>query len=171
VIGDVTVHSGVSIWPGVTIRADELSIEIGKNTAILDKAIIDSGRGEPIKIGEGCLISHRALLSGCRIGSGVLIGKNVIILDGSKIGENIEPRSKVSGVPGKVISEVTDEELKEVEQKHKEILDKAREYGGWFVAKQVQFLTTNFKSQKNFASNSSLNKNKIHHELVWRCVR
>lgn len=151
VIGDVTIHAGVSLWPGVTVRGDDEHAEIGRGTAILDKSYIDTSRGHIVDIGEGVLISHGAILHGCKVGNGVLIGKGAIIQEGSEIGSEtvilngayiptkakIPPRSKVAGVPGKVIGNVTDEEILEVRNKHTEILKKSKEYGNWFVAKQI----------------------------------
>lgn len=151
VIGDVTIHEGVSLWPGVIVRADEDEIEIGANTAILDRSFAEAPRGKPVQIGCNVLISHGVTLHGCTIHDSVLIGISANILDGADIGKEavisagalippntkIPPRSKVTGVPGQVTGQVTDQELLEVQQKHSEILKKAREYGKWFVTKQV----------------------------------
>ena len=78
VIGDVTIHAGVSLWPGVTIRGDYEHAEIGRDTAILDKSYIDTSRGRIVDIGEQVLVSHRAVMHGCKVGNGVLIGKGAI---------------------------------------------------------------------------------------------
>jgi carbonic anhydrase/acetyltransferase-like protein (isoleucine patch superfamily) len=150
-IGEVIVHSGVTIWPGVTIRADDAPVEIGRNTSLLDKALIDASLGHSVTIGEETLISHKAMLIGCTVGSGVLIGKNAVICEDAKIGDGaiisagsfvlssteVPDQVRVTGIPATVSGEVTDEETAEVREKHAEIMKKAREYGGWYVAKQV----------------------------------
>ena len=151
IIGDVRIHAGASLWPGVTIRADDEYVKIGKNTAILDRSFIDASRGKPVDIANDVLISHGALLQGCKIGKGTLIGKNASVQDGAEIGEEsvivantyispdtkIPPRSKVGGVPGTVLGKVTEKEIFEVRKKHTEIMEKALEYGQWFVAKKI----------------------------------
>lgn len=151
IIGDVTIQAGASLWPGVTIRANDEHVEIGKNTAILDRSFIDAPQGKPVDIANDVLISHGAMLQGCKIAKGVLIGKNVSIQDGAEIGEEsvivantyispdtkIPPRSKVAGVPGKVAGKVTENEIYEVRKKHTEIMEKALEYGQWFVTKKA----------------------------------
>ena len=151
IIGDVTIHAGASVLPGVIIRASDEHVEIGPNTAILDKSIIEALRGHPVYIGEEVLISHGVTINGSIVDSGVLIGSHANIQEGARIGEesviaagalispntSIPPRSKVVGVPAKVTGEVTEAELEKKRKKLAEIMDKAREYGNWFVAKHV----------------------------------
>ncbi len=151
VIGDVTIQTGASLWPDVIIRADNDRVEIGKNVAILDRSLVEAPQGHPVNIGENVLVSHGAKLHGCEINDNVLIGMSAQILVGAKIGAEsviaagavvspnteIPPRSKVVGAPGKVVGEVTDEELGEIRQKHNEIIKKAREYGEWYVVKNL----------------------------------
>ena len=151
VIGDVTIHTGVSLWPGVILRADDDHVEIGRAAAILDRSFIEAPRGYPVDIGENVLVSHGVTLHGSQVKKDVLIGISANILDGAKIGEEsvisagtlvppnttIPPRSKVMGVPAKVIGKVTDTELSEMRLKHAEIIEKAREYGKWFVANNI----------------------------------
>jgi carbonic anhydrase/acetyltransferase-like protein (isoleucine patch superfamily) len=151
VIGEGVIHSGVSLWPGVIVRADDEQIEIGENTAILDKSLIEAPRGFPTKIGPEVLVSHGVTLHGCTIERGVIIGISANVLEGAIIGEEsviaagalvpknalIPPRSKVVGVPGTVTGEVSDEEIYEIHEKRAEIKEKAREYGKWFVVKNI----------------------------------
>lgn len=151
VIGDVTIHSGVSLWPGAIIRADDDKIEIGPNAAILDRVLVEAPRGKPVNIGENALISHGAILHGCTIHKGVLIGISANVLDGAEICEEsviaagtlitpdtkIPTRSKVVGSPGKITGEVTDREVEKIREQHAAIKHKAQEYGTWFVAKEI----------------------------------
>jgi carbonic anhydrase/acetyltransferase-like protein (isoleucine patch superfamily) len=152
VIGDVTIQSGVSLWPGVILRADDDKIEVGHNTAILDRSLIEAPRDRPVTIGSGVLISHGAILHGCTIHDGALIGISANILDGSEIGAEsivaagalvthdsvIPPRSKVMGMPAKVTGRVSDQEIVKVQLEHDSIMKKAKEYGSWFVANQIE---------------------------------
>lgn len=151
IIGDVTVHSGASLWPGVIVHAEEEHIEIGKNSVLLDRVLIESPLGYPVNIGKNVLVSHNVKLHGCIVKDDVLIGIGTNILDGAVIGEGsvigantlvpadmeIPPRSKVSGAPCKIIGKVTDLELQEIRKKHNKILDKAKEYGEWFVMGKI----------------------------------
>jgi carbonic anhydrase/acetyltransferase-like protein (isoleucine patch superfamily) len=151
VIGDVTIHSGSSIWPGVIVRADEDKIVIGENVALLDGVLIESPHGFAVHIGKNVLVSHKVTLHGCIIKDNVLIGISANILEGAEVGEcsvigastlippgvKIPPYSKVMGVPGKIIGKVTENELKEFQNRHEKIKNKAKEYGNWFVTKQI----------------------------------
>jgi carbonic anhydrase/acetyltransferase-like protein (isoleucine patch superfamily) len=151
VIGDVNIEAGASLWPGVIVQGNDGPVLIGGNSAILDNSIIKSVDGKTVSIGADVLISHGAILHGCSVGSKVLIGKSVNILECSEVGEGsvidsgaiitansiIPARSKVTGTPGKVTGSVTDSELDTVQAKRNQILKKARKYGEWFVAKNV----------------------------------
>jgi carbonic anhydrase/acetyltransferase-like protein (isoleucine patch superfamily) len=151
VIGRVMVREGVSLWPGVIVRADDSPVELGKDTAVLDRALIEAPRDHPMTIGEKALISHGAILHGCTVGNGTLIGISANILDGVEVGDEcvvaagtlitpgmkIPSRSKVMGTPAKVTGTVTEQDLVRVSLEHASIIKKAKEYGTWFVAKET----------------------------------
>ncbi len=151
VIGDVVIHSGASLWPGVIVRADEERIEIGENAALLDRVLVESPYGFPVIIGKNVLVSHNVTLHGCIIEENVLIGIGANILEGAVLGMGsvigasalvpagmtIPARSKVMGMPGQVIGVVTEDELDEIKEKHKKIIEKAKDYGSWFVTGQI----------------------------------
>jgi carbonic anhydrase/acetyltransferase-like protein (isoleucine patch superfamily) len=150
IIGDVTISEGVTVWPGAIIRADDDRIEIGNDTAVLDRVLIEAPRDNPVTIGHAVLVSHGAILHGCYVQSGALIGIGANILDGAEIGSEsvigagalitpnttIPPRSKVMGSPGKVVGEVSDEDAENIKSEHTRIMEKARDYGRWFVTNQ-----------------------------------
>ncbi|UCH88423.1 MAG: gamma carbonic anhydrase family protein [Thermoplasmata archaeon] len=151
IIGDVIIHAGVSVWPGAIIRADDDQIEVGENTAVLDRVLIEAPREKPVKIETDVLISHGAILHGCSVHKGVLIGISANILDGAEIGSEsiiaagtlvppdarIPPRSKVMGMPGEITGTVSDQEIVKIQLEHASIIKKAKEYGSWFVANQI----------------------------------
>ena len=151
VIGDVTIAEGVSLWPGAILRADDDSIVIGAHTAVLDRVMIEAPRGYPVTVGENALISHSAVLHGCTVEEGVLVGISANILDGVTIGKesviaagalvpsgiNIPDRSKVMGVPGKITADVSDTDVAKIQDERLRIMEKAKDYGSWFVAKQI----------------------------------
>lgn len=86
-IGNVSLSEQVSIWPGVVIRADMNSINIGKAVNIQDNCTLHTDSGNPLTIGDYSLIGHNAMLHGCTIGKGVLIGIGSIVLNKAIIGD------------------------------------------------------------------------------------
>lgn len=87
VIGDVILGRNVSIWFGAVVRGDNVTIQIGDGTNIQDNATLHSDQNFPLTIGQNCTIGHGAVVHGCTIGEGSLIGIGAIILDGATIGK------------------------------------------------------------------------------------
>ena len=125
VIGSVRLHEGASIWFGAILRGDNELIEVGKNTNIQDGCVCHTDMGYPLVLGDNCTVGHRATLHGCTIGHNSLIGIGAILLNGSTIGNNciigagalitegkeIADNSLVVGTPGRVMRQITDEEI------------------------------------------------------------
>lgn len=125
VIGSVIIHNNVSVWFNAVIRGDNDPITIGEDTNIQDGTVVHTDEGIPLNIGKGVTVGHQAMLHGCTIGDNSLIGINSVILNHAKIGKNciiganalithgkeIPDNSMVLGSPGKVVREVTDEEI------------------------------------------------------------
>lgn len=128
VIGSVIIHNDVSIWFNAVIRGDNDPITIGEGTNIQDGAVLHTDAGIPLDIGKGVTVGHQAMLHGCTIGENSLIGINAVILNHAKIGKNciiganclitqgkeIPDNSMVLGSPGKVVREVTPEEIEDL---------------------------------------------------------
>lgn len=87
VVGNVELGRDVSIWFGAVIRGDNQRISIGEGTNIQDGAVLHSDPGFPLTIGADCTVGHRALLHGCNVGEGSLIGMGAIVLNGATIGK------------------------------------------------------------------------------------
>jgi carbonic anhydrase/acetyltransferase-like protein (isoleucine patch superfamily) len=116
-IGSVTVQEEASIWFGSVLRGDNEPIAVGKRSNVQDGCVFHTDPGFPLTIGEYCTIGHRAILHGCTIGNGTLIGMGATVLNGAKIGENsivgagalvtegkeFPPNSLIVGAPGRVI--------------------------------------------------------------------
>ena len=90
VIGDVTLGDDVSVWPTTVIRGDVESIIIGAGTNVQDGAVLHvshagpfSPEGQPLTIGKGVTIGHRAVVHACTVGDYCLVGIGAIILDGA----------------------------------------------------------------------------------------
>ncbi|MFG6082068.1 gamma carbonic anhydrase family protein [Paracoccus litorisediminis] len=122
-IGKVVLEEGASVWFGAVLRGDNEEIRVGRNSNVQELTVCHTDIGHPLTIGADCTIGHRAILHGCTIGDGVLIGMGAIILNGAKIGagsligagalvtegKEIPPGSLVMGSPGKVVRELDDE--------------------------------------------------------------
>jgi len=130
VIGNVNIGKGSSIWYGAVLRGDIENITIGEFTNVQDNSVIHTETGIPTKVGNYTVIGHNAIVHGCTIGNNCLIGMGAIILNRAVIGDNciigagalvpegkvIPPNSLVLGVPGKVVREVTDEEIESIKR-------------------------------------------------------
>ena len=125
VVGKVVIEEDVGIWFGAVIRGDNDPISIGARTNIQDGAMLHADPGIPLTIGAGVTVGHHAILHGCSVGDNSLIGIGSIILNHAKIGKNcligantlitegkvIPDNSMVMGAPGKVVREVSEQQL------------------------------------------------------------
>jgi len=88
VIGDVALGDDCSVWFGATLRGDNERITLGARSNIQDGATLHTDLGFPLDLGEDCTVGHNAILHGCTIGAGSLIGMGAIVLNGARIGRN-----------------------------------------------------------------------------------
>src|SRR5690554_1388311 len=130
VIGDVKVGEGSSVWYGAVIRGDIEDIQIGKYSNIQDNASVHTETDIPTRIGDYTVVGHNAIIHGCTLGNNTLVGMGAIILNNAEIGNNciigagslvtegkkIPDNSMVMGIPGKVVREVTEEEIKGIRE-------------------------------------------------------
>ncbi|WP_133130696.1 gamma carbonic anhydrase family protein [Legionella yabuuchiae] len=108
VIGKVTLADNVSVWPTAVIRGDVNRIEIGASTNVQDAAVLHvthdgpyTPKGEPLIIGNGVTIGHRAVLHACTIGDYCLIGIGAILLDKVVVGNHVLVAAGSLVPPGK----------------------------------------------------------------------
>ena len=126
-IGDVVVESRASIWWGAVVRADWNSIRIGARTSVQDNCVIHCTVMSPTDIGADVTVGHAALLHGCTVRDGALIGINSTVLDDAVIGEEavvsagsvVTPRTEVE--PGWLVGGVPAKPIKELNEKAREI--------------------------------------------------
>lgn len=126
VIGDVELGDDVSVWYGAVLRGDIKEIRIGARTNIQDNVVIHVDEPEfPTVIAEDVTVGHAAVLHGCRVERGALVGMHATVLNGAVIGEEavvaagalvppgmvVPPRTLAAGVPAKVRREGLVEEL------------------------------------------------------------
>lgn len=130
VVGDVTCGANVSIWYSATLRGDSDAITVGENCNIQESAVLHCDHGFPVVVGRSCVIGHGAIVHGCQVGEGTLIGMGATLLSGCKVGRGcvigagalitgnmvIPDGSLVMGVPGKVIRTVGPDHLREIEE-------------------------------------------------------
>ncbi|HVU02100.1 MAG TPA: gamma carbonic anhydrase family protein [Polyangiaceae bacterium] len=124
-IGEVTIAAGANVWYGAVLRGDVGWIKIGKGTNVQDLACVHTTGGvSNTDVGEYVTIGHSAVLHGCKIGDGCLIGMGSIVLDNAEVGAEclvaagtvitprtlIPPRSLVRGQPGKVVRPLEEHE-------------------------------------------------------------
>ncbi len=86
-IGKVTLAQNASVWSGVTIRGDNERITIGPDSNVQEGTVMHTDIGFPLTIGRSVTIGHQAMLHGCTVGDGSLIGIQAVILNGAKIGK------------------------------------------------------------------------------------
>jgi carbonic anhydrase/acetyltransferase-like protein (isoleucine patch superfamily) len=128
VIGDVTIGEESSVWFNCVLRGDIDRIEVGARTNIQDGTVVHLDKGFPTRIGNDVTVGHGAIVHGCTVGDGAMIGMGAILLSGAKIGERavvaagalvregqeIPPDKVAVGVPAKVIRDVTEADLERV---------------------------------------------------------
>ncbi len=87
VFGEVTIDEGTGIWNGAVVRGDDDSLEIGVRATVLENCIVEAPVGNPVRIGDGAIVSHGAIVHGATIGDEVLVGVEAIVLDGATVGK------------------------------------------------------------------------------------
>lgn len=104
-IGEVRLADGVSIWPGASLRADNAPITIGKDSNVQEGAVLHTDPGKPLDIGQNVTVGHQAMLHGCTIGDGSLIGIQAVVLNGAVIGKNCLVGAGALVTEGKVFAD------------------------------------------------------------------
>ena len=124
VVGSVSLGDNASVWFNAVVRGDCELITIGANTNVQDGSVLHADFGKPLVIGDNVTIGHQAMLHGCEIGDGSLIGIGAVVLNGAKIGKgciigakalipegkDIPDGSLVVGAPGKVVRTLSEPE-------------------------------------------------------------
>ena len=128
VIGKVRLGEESSVWYGAVLRGDTEPIRIGARTNVQDGCVLHADPGYPATVGDDCVVGHRAVVHGCEIGAGSLIGMSATILNGAKIGEGsivaagalvpegkeFPARSLIIGAPAKRVKEVSEEQTQDI---------------------------------------------------------
>lgn len=140
--GDITFGTCASVWFGCVLRGDDAPLVIGAHSNVQDLSMVHADPDVPNVVGEHVTVGHRCVLHGARIGDRCLIGMGAILLGGCEIGEEsivaagavvkegavIPPRSLVVGVPGRVVKQVTDEQVEQILASAAGYVAKVRQY-------------------------------------------
>jgi carbonic anhydrase/acetyltransferase-like protein (isoleucine patch superfamily) len=124
VSGSVRIGAGSSVWYGVSVRGDNEQITLGERVNLQDNVVVHADAGFPATVADDVSVGHGAVLHGCSVGSGTIVGMGAVVMNGAVIGESclvaggavvlegtqVPAGSLVAGVPAKVRRELTDEE-------------------------------------------------------------
>lgn len=124
-VGAVTIRAEASVWFGAMLRGDGDSIEIGAGSNVQDGCVVHADPGFPVRVGANVSIGHNAVVHGCVVEDGSLVGMGAVVMNGARVGRgslvaagsvvlegtDIPPGSLVAGVPAKVRRELTGDEV------------------------------------------------------------
>ena len=124
-IGKVAIGANASVWSNVTIRGDNELIAIGENSNVQESCVMHTDMGFPLVLGRDVTVGHQAMLHGCTVGDGSLIGIQAVVLNGAKIGKGclvgagalvtegkeFPDHSLIIGAPAKVARTLSEEEV------------------------------------------------------------
>lgn len=142
VIGKVTLHENTSVWFGATLRGDNERITVGANSNVQEGAVLHTDPGFPLDVGQNVTIGHQAMLHGCTIGDGALIGIQAVVLNGAVIGNNclvgagaivtegkvFPDNSLILGAPAKLVRELTAEAIASMQRNAVEYVAKGKSF-------------------------------------------
>jgi carbonic anhydrase/acetyltransferase-like protein (isoleucine patch superfamily) len=142
VIGKVTLSADCSVWSGAVIRGDNEAIEIAAGVNVQEGAVLHTDPGYPMRIDANVTIGHQAMLHGCTLGEGTLVGIQAVILNGAKIGRNclvgagalvterkeFPDNSLIVGAPAKVLRTLTEEDIAGLRKNAAEYVERARRF-------------------------------------------
>ncbi len=142
VIGRVALKENSSVWPGAVLRGDNELITIGEGSNVQDGAVLHTDPGCPLTLDSNVTLGHQAMLHGCTIGEGSLIGIQAVVLNNAVIGsqslvgagavvtegKTFPPRSLILGAPARVVRELTDDEVEGLQASAKSYQDRAQEF-------------------------------------------
>jgi carbonic anhydrase/acetyltransferase-like protein (isoleucine patch superfamily) len=141
-IGKVTIEAHASVWFGVTIRGDNERITIGENSNVQEGTVMHTDMGYPLVIGKNVTIGHQAMLHGCTVGDGALIGIQAVILNGARIGKGclvgagavvtegkeFPDNSLILGAPAKVVRTLSEQDLQRLQASAASYAARAQRY-------------------------------------------
>lgn len=142
ITGDVTIGAESSVWFNTVVRGDVAPTIIGNKTNIQDLCMLHQSPNNPLILEDNVTVGHQVTLHSCIIRKNALIGMGSVILDGAEIGEgafigagSLVPQGKVIppgklafGRPAKVVRDLNDEDVADMERIVREYAEKAAYY-------------------------------------------
>ncbi|GAA0293496.1 carbonic anhydrase/acetyltransferase-like protein (isoleucine patch superfamily) [Gracilibacillus halotolerans] len=142
ITGDVTIGRNSSIWFQTVIRGDVAPVRIGNNSNVQDLSLLHQSPNIPLIIEDNVTVGHQVTLHSCTLRENSLIGMGSIILDGAEIGEGafigagslVPPGKKIPpgvlafGSPVKVVRELTDKDIEEMQRIQQDYVEKGQYY-------------------------------------------
>ena len=142
VIGEVFLAEGSSVWSHVTLRGDNEPIVVGTNSNVQESSVLHTDFGFPLTIGANVTVGHQAMLHGCTIGDGSLIGIQAVVLNGAVIGKNslvaagalvtegkvFEDGMLIMGSPAKVVRQLSPEQIEGLRQSARHYVENAHRF-------------------------------------------
>ncbi len=142
VVGRVTIKDNSSVWFQVAIRGDNEDITIGRNCNLQEGAVLHADPGYPLTLADNVSVGHQAMIHGCSIGEGSLIGIQAIILNGAKIGKNclvgagalitegkeFPDNSLILGAPARAIRTLNEADIANLQRIANSYVERAREF-------------------------------------------
>jgi carbonic anhydrase/acetyltransferase-like protein (isoleucine patch superfamily) len=142
VIGSVNLQENASVWPGAVLRGDNEPITVGAGSNIQEGAVLHADPGFPLVVENNVSIGHQAMLHGCTVGEGSLIGIQAVILNGAVIGRNclvaagavvtegktFPDNSLILGTPAKVVREMTAADIERIRSNATEYAERSAYY-------------------------------------------
>lgn len=142
VLGDVTLASESSLWFHAVLRAETAAIRVGEGSNIQDNCVVHVDAGHDVDIGPRVTVGHGAILHGCTVGEGTLIGMGSTVLNGARIGRRciigagslvtqhtvIPDGSLAFGRPARVIRPLTEAEIAQNLASAADYVEEARAY-------------------------------------------
>jgi carbonic anhydrase/acetyltransferase-like protein (isoleucine patch superfamily) len=142
VIGNVRLAAGASVWFGCTLRGDNEPISIGERSNVQEGTVMHTDIGFPLTVGADVTVGHQAMLHGCTVGDGSLIGIQAVVLNGARIGRNclvgagslvtegkeFPDGSLIMGSPAKVVRMLAPEQIERLRSGAAHYVDKAQRF-------------------------------------------
>lgn len=142
VVGRVTIMDNASVWFQVAIRGDNEDITIGRNCNVQEGAVLHADPGFPLTLADNVSVGHQAMIHGCSIGEGSLVGIQAIILNGAKIGKNclvgagalvtegkeFPDNSLILGAPARAIRTLNEADIANLQRIANSYVERARDF-------------------------------------------
>ncbi|MDQ0298497.1 carbonic anhydrase/acetyltransferase-like protein (isoleucine patch superfamily) [Salibacterium salarium] len=142
ITGDVKIGEESSVWFNTVIRGDVAPTVIGSRVNIQDNSVLHQSPKNPLILEDDVTIGHMVILHSAIVRKNALIGMGSKILDGAEIGEEafigagslvppgkvIPPRTLALGSPAKVVRDLTEDDIAEMQRIQQSYVEKAKYY-------------------------------------------